>query len=486
MLRVRLIALLGLGLALMPWSGALAQDSGDSKGSDAPAYTALTGDQGSDKYDLTRLETGKPIDEDYIVGVGDLIQVDLGNIPGDRLSLVISPQGDITIPVAGKIKLAGLTVDGIADRLTEALTPYYRNFHITAIVLGARIQKQEVQVTGMVVAPGTYTINDDTNLTRFMALLGQNSQEILATTPTVDFPYRTNNRFRALLPEGSYRHVEIWRDNALFKTVDIAKLLVQGDAAEDVILEDGDRFHVPPIGSYVLFNDSVPFPGKVELMPGDDLIDLVRYAGGTQNYNKNNEIEVERQVNPGSLPLFIRVSLADSTIIDVVKTTQPTTGLKPSSEGVAALQAEYATHDALVQALPAEFRPGAIYHSQNGDIVRTAILNDAIYLVGAWGRPGAYAYRPDWDMLEYIGQSGGFAPGAQEGEARWIRRGAYGEPLHVEYISLKSVMLGEASMPELRPGDIIYVPTKNQQWLGPTLLNTLLNLGTQIKFFSNK
>ncbi|HYE79694.1 MAG TPA: SLBB domain-containing protein, partial [bacterium] len=160
-------------------------------------------------------------------------------------------------------------------------------------------------------------------------------------------------------------------------------------------------------------------------------------------------------------------------------------GTKASKQGTRATREYFDDGRASqVAALPAELQPGQRFTLSGGEMIRMARIEDVVYLTGAWARPGQYTYRPDWTIFDYIGQAGGFFPGAQEGEARWIRKQGPGLPPIVQHISLKDIMQGGAPMPELRPEDMIYIPTKNNQWNGPTLLQTLLNFGTQIRFFT--
>lgn len=480
-MRRSLLALLGITLSLWSLGVSSAFAQGELLDGSLRPFTALPNEDVKTKFDLTAIDYGKEVSATYRLGPGDVIVLDLGNFAGDMDQQIISPQGDVFVPAVGKVNLNGFTVSEATELLTQRMEPLYRNFELSITV--GRVRKIEVAFSGMVNTPGSYIAYGGTTLSQFMQIVSQRfTEEPLNTAvPQTEFVSRVNTRFRALLPEGSWRRLQIYRQGELFSTIDLGKLMLFGDYSQDFELQQGDRIHVPALQEYIVFDDSVPFSGKIELLAGDELHELVKMAGGPENFMIDETAEI--QSGRGGEATFHTVRLRDSQIVSQIK-DQPAAFAKPSSAGQAAIADWNASREERIAALPAERQPGAAYRLQSGDLVRMGRANDVIYLVGAWLRPGGYGYRPDWTVFDYIGQTGGFYPGAQEGEARWIRQGVNGAAPTVTYISLKGVMTGKSELPALRPGDMIYIPLKNDQWPGPTLFSTLLNFGTQLKVFS--
>ncbi|MCG3151256.1 MAG: hypothetical protein GEEBNDBF_00527 [bacterium] len=473
----RILTLLVLLLSAVPASA-----QGELLDGSLRPFTALPNEDARSKFDLTAIDYGKDIPANYRLGPGDVIVIDLGNVAGDMDQQVLSPQGDVFVPAVGKVNLRGFTVSEATELLTQRMEPYYRNFDLQLTV--GRVRKIEIAFSGMVNTPGTYIAYGGTTLSHFMQIVSQRfTEEPLNTAvPPAEFTSRTNTRFRALLPEGSWRRIQVWREGSLFRTVDLGKLMVFGRYDLDLELRQGDRVHVPALTDYVIFDDSVPFSGKVELLQGDDLHELVKLVGGPENYMVDDTVEV--QTGRGSSAKYFTVQVRDSRLVEPVK-AQVVENHKPSASGQQSIAAWNASREDRIADLPPGERPGDQYTLKAGDLIRMPRANDSIYLVGAWLRPGSYGYRSDWTVFDYIGQAGGFYPGAQEGEARWIRQSDGNGAPTVTYISLKGVMLGKSEMPQLRPGDMLYIPLKNDQWPGPTLFSTLLNFGTQLKIFTD-
>ncbi|HYE76752.1 MAG TPA: polysaccharide biosynthesis/export family protein, partial [bacterium] len=296
------LALLTAVLALTP---ALAQEAGVQAGLDA--FSALPDTAVTSHFDLTEIDFTKEVPSDYRLGAGDIIIIDLGNPAGDMSQQVISPQGDIFVPVVGKLQVSGLTAPEVAGTLQEEMEAYYRNIHL-AVTVG-RVRKMEVQLTGMVQSPGTYLAFGGTSLSHFVQLVNQRfeaSPVNIGIDPNI-LQARLNNRFRVLLPEGSYRRVKVYRGGELLKEVDLARLLIFGDMGQEVLLQHGDRVHIPAIEQYVVFDASVPFAGKMELLPGDKLPELVKLAGGPDNWAIDQTVQIQQ--GPGNEGQFFHVRL---------------------------------------------------------------------------------------------------------------------------------------------------------------------------------
>src|SRR5579863_422425 len=73
-------------------------------------------------------------DEEYRLGRGDEITVDISGRPDLQAKLVIGPDGRISVPLAGEVMLAGLSRMEAAKALESALSPYYANLAVQVTI----------------------------------------------------------------------------------------------------------------------------------------------------------------------------------------------------------------------------------------------------------------------------------------------------------------------------------------------------------------
>ena len=110
-------------------------------------------------------------------------------------------------------------------------------------------------------------------------------------------------------PGGSYRKVQIFReDREEPLTVDISEFYQEADFEANPTLEPGDKVYVPPADIIVNVSGNIVFPGYYELIPEENLADLISLAGGVKPDTLTSKIEIVRIQKNGqqtiiSLPL---------------------------------------------------------------------------------------------------------------------------------------------------------------------------------------
>lgn len=113
---------------------------------------------------------GVKVDRDtYIIGPGDVITVavlDSQDIPDKPMQ--VDPEGQIALPLAGRIEVAGKSVSALEKEITARLRDYIRNPQVSVNVttLGSR----PVSVLGAVNSPGVYQLGGTKNLAQVIAL----------------------------------------------------------------------------------------------------------------------------------------------------------------------------------------------------------------------------------------------------------------------------------------------------------------------------
>ncbi len=216
-----------------------------------------------------------PTPTNYVFGPGDEIIITLWGETQLTQDVVVSKNGDITVPDVGVINVNGLSLGALKVRLFERLSNVYSSLkssktHIS--VTTGELRSVKVYVLGEVKTPGGYVL--PALSTSFTALY-------YAGGPTLN---------------GSLRDVKVLRDGKVIADIDLYQYLIKGDQSGDVRLQDEDILFVPPVGKRVAVNGSVFRPAVYELKNGENLKDLLSYAGGLEFNAYFRTVHIERVI----------------------------------------------------------------------------------------------------------------------------------------------------------------------------------------------
>jgi polysaccharide export outer membrane protein len=109
---------------------------------------------------------------------GDAISISVWQDPKLDRTVVISPDGYISLPLVGQIKASGLSPPALADVLKQRLQKNYTGDLDVTVALAAPNreaedeQKPRVYVTGEVLRPGPYLLKPPINLMQAISLAG--------------------------------------------------------------------------------------------------------------------------------------------------------------------------------------------------------------------------------------------------------------------------------------------------------------------------
>jgi polysaccharide export outer membrane protein len=385
-------------------------------------------------FDLTAEPIIKSIGDDYLLGPGDILTINIGNITADEIQQQISSQGDVMLPTIGKVKIEGLTVADAEEAVNEACGKYFRNFDVRIQI--NQVRKIEVYLVGQVHLPGIYLCYSGTTLSQFMQL----TSRLVFSDPSIagygerKFYNRTNPLFTQVLPEGSIRQVQLKRNDNV-ETVDLTDVIIHGIKDNDLKLEHGDVVYIPRVEKSIIVKGGVN-PGRYEILPGDAIDDIIKISGGSGSMNLSEIIAVE-------------------SVNDLSRTTR--------TVNLASLA--YSDDD-------------SAFKLKDNMIIRIPQHQEFVYIIGAVPYPGTQDFVEGDTLMDYLGRSGGFHKGNQMGETDIIRRAGFGMKREIIHIDLKKVMKSkEIGDINVFPGDIIFVPPKNQPFNGRDVIMTILTFG---------
>ena len=211
--------------------------------------------------------------QSYVLGPGDVVNVDVWGASQDNVSETISPDGTITIQNIGVIQLGGLSVSQAKSRLKQVLGPRYQGSKID-LTLG-QTRTITISVMGEVKVPGTFTMSAFATVYNALYMAG-GPNEI-----------------------GTLRNVKVYRKGKLISTVDVYDFLLNGHLTGDVRLQDNDVITVSPYESLVNITGKVKRPMFYEMKKSESAATLLKYAGGFTGDAYTKAIRINRKAGAG-------------------------------------------------------------------------------------------------------------------------------------------------------------------------------------------
>jgi protein involved in polysaccharide export with SLBB domain len=291
----------------------------------------------------------------YVLGPGDELQVSVYGVQEYNASIPVSVEGKINIDYVGQISVSGMSIEAATQKIKAAIARVYSTVRSgqsqVSISLG-KIRTIKVTIVGGK-QPGNYSISSLATVYNALHLAGGPGKN------------------------GSYRNIELIRNNKVYKNIDIYRFLVKGDQSDNVTLKENDVIRIPAYSQRVTVEGEVKRPGIFEMKKGEKFSDLLNFASGF------NEFAYTASVN------VLQKTGKEFKVHDIN-------------------ESEYST-----------------YQPQSGDVFRvTKILNrfeNRIKIEGAVFRPDYYSYTEGMRISDLIIRAEGLKEDAYSKRARIIR-----------------------------------------------------------------
>ena len=240
--------------------------------------------------------------DDYRLGPGDEVYIDVWGASQQRFECIVSPEGVINIENFGPVQVSGLTVAQTNARLRSTLGARYAGSDVRLTV--GQTRTITVDVMGEVKTPGTYTLSAFSTVFHALYMAGG-----------------TNDI-------GTLRNIKVFRNGRQITTCDIYDYILNGNMKGNVRLQSGD---VVVVGSYeclVQVTGKVKRPMYYEMKSTESVGTLLRYAGGFTGDAYDQLVRLIRksggQLSVFSLDEFERgnFQLADGDSVAVDSTLQ--------------------------------------------------------------------------------------------------------------------------------------------------------------------
>ncbi len=231
------------------------------------------------------LPSEAPVPENYVLGPGDNIILNLWGRVEKTYNLIIDREGKVFIPKAGEITIWGLTLEQAENKVEQLLSTIYSDFSLSAVL--GKIKSIKVFVYGEVKRPGAYTVSSLSTLFNVLYMSGG-----------------PNAR-------GSLRNIQVFRNSNKLKTIDLYGLLLHG-RNQDVRLANNDVIFIPVVSITATISGCIKRSAVYELLGGERVKDLIDLAGGLKPDAFLDRISLER-IEQNSKRIVLDLNMDGST-----------------------------------------------------------------------------------------------------------------------------------------------------------------------------
>ena len=207
-------------------------------------------------------------DTGYILDIGDILDIQLVGQSSYMKEFQIGGDGSVNIPDVGKIVIAGLNLNEASSLIKLKVSSAF--IGTEAFISLNKVRDINILVSGNAANPGIYTLTGNSNVLHALSVAGGISEY------------------------GSYREINLIRDNKVIDTLDMYDLLIDGKYSLNKRLRSGDVVFVEPQKNIVAIDGAVKRPAKYEITDNQFLGDIVRYANGIKRTADIQNISLER------------------------------------------------------------------------------------------------------------------------------------------------------------------------------------------------
>ena len=214
-----------------------------------------------------------PVNQDYRLGPGDSIGVQVFQSPDLTVDARVSETGVISYPLVGTVQLGGLTISEAEKTIANALRSggFVKSPQVNIVL--RQVRGNQVAVLGQVAKPGRFPLETfNTRVSDMLAAAG-------GVVPTGD---------DVLIVTGQ-------RDGKPFrKVIDIPALFLSDKSSDDITLAGGDTLYVNKAPVFYIYGEAQR-PGPYRIERGMTVMQALAQGGGPTARGSENRLKVHRR-----------------------------------------------------------------------------------------------------------------------------------------------------------------------------------------------
>jgi protein involved in polysaccharide export with SLBB domain len=332
-----------------------------------------------------------PTPQNYVMGIGDELVINVWGASQNVYNLKVDQNGTVNIPDIGPVSLLGMSFEEGRSLLKRRLMAIYNgmsgaNPNTWAEVSLSNLRSIKVNVVGDVLVPGTYTLPATASVFNALYLSGGPGEN------------------------GSFRNIQIIRDNKVIQILDVYDFLVRGNTEGNIVLREQDIVFIPTYTKRVETTGSFKRTALFELKENETMADLLMYAGGFTEDAYTGELTVERTTAKQRRLSDVPSSLFDSFLL------------------------------------------------QNGDKVNAGVVLDRfdnrVTIQGAVFRPGTYELTPGLTLSGLIAKADGVRENVFSNRGLLVRLQDDLTPMNISF-NVSEILMGIGDIPLQREDAVV-------------------------------
>lgn len=204
--------------------------------------------------------------EEYRIGVDDVLAISVWDNRDLDQVVFVRPDGKISLPLAGEVQAAGVTVAELEDRLAELYRRTIKGARVTIVV--REIHSRPIFFIGGVGKPGPMQLTQELTLLQAISLAG------------------------GLAPGADQESAFVLR-KATVIPVNLVRLIQQADLSQNLTLHPGDTI-VVPLANIVYVQGEVRSPGVLKFTQDLTALKAITQAGGFTNLAAGGRVSLVR------------------------------------------------------------------------------------------------------------------------------------------------------------------------------------------------
>ena len=172
-------------------------------------------------------EAAKPVSKEFLLGPEDVLEVTVWRNQDLSRTVVVRPDGKISLPLIGDIQASGLNASQVAVKIAARLTEYKENPNVSVSL--KEVNSYFIFVLGEVLKPGKYPLKSYATVLQGVSMAGGFT------------PFASKNRMQVIRTHAN----EDGKENQIRIPVPYNELVSGKGEIENFILKSGDTIVVP-------------------------------------------------------------------------------------------------------------------------------------------------------------------------------------------------------------------------------------------------
>lgn len=209
-----------------------------------------------------------PITDEYLIGVGDEVKINLYGKTTAEFYLKIDREGRLSIPNLSPIHVIGLSFAELKRLVSNKIQE--EMIGVQSYITMGSLNSMRIMIVGEAYRPGSYMVSPLASVTHALFVAGGVNES------------------------GSLRNIQVKRAGKLIANFDLYDLLLSGDSSNDIVLKSGDVVFIPPSEKKITVKGEVNRQAIFELKETDNAESIITMVGGLKANANKNKVVVSR------------------------------------------------------------------------------------------------------------------------------------------------------------------------------------------------